>query len=211
MATIYASAPATALAPSTRSPVALVTGLAALGIGFAILLGGAVWPNSAPHPLVVTTEAVIRSAAVPDAVGQDAAWATGGSRLPSTSASTDRHAIANTTHHHRNAEQMASVRSGLDILGGSPRTSSCLTTDLERSTRAESAHPASIPLQRDPREALMTLAAVQHGGPGTWSGSCLMRRLSLLDPVQADSDDRIGNALVALLPVPSPRRLTGPR
>ena len=116
-----------------------------------------------------------------------------------------------TMHHHRKAGPMALVRPGIDIRGGSPRPSPCLKTDLEQGTRAESAQLATIPLRRDPREALIMLAAVQHGGPGTWSGSCLMRRLTVQDPVQADSDDRIANALAAPDFVASPQPADGPR
>jgi hypothetical protein len=88
--------------------------------------------------------------------------------------------------------------------------SACLNEELARGTRAEPAPLATILLQRDPREFLITLAAVQHGGPGTWSGPCLMRRLTVQDPGQANSDDRIANALVAVAPLAAPQRPTGP-
>jgi hypothetical protein len=68
----------------------------------------------------------------------------------------------------------------------------------------------TIPLRRDPREVLITLAAMQHDGPGIWSGPCLMRRLTVQDPGQAASDARIANALVALAPPAAPQRTTGP-
>ena len=78
--------------------------------------------------------------------------------------------------------------------------SGCLETDLGRGTRSESAHLATLPLRRDPREALMTLAAARHGGPGSWSGPCLMRRLAIPDRSRTDSDDRIATALFASAP-----------
>jgi len=97
------------------------------------------------------------------------------------------------------------------VPGRSRWPSACLEEELARGTRAESAQLATILLQRDPREFLITLAAVQHSGPGKWSGPCLMRRLTVQDPRQADSDDRIANALVALAPLAAPQRPTGPR
>jgi hypothetical protein len=96
------------------------------------------------------------------------------------------------------------------VPGRSRGPSACLNEEFARGTRAESAQLATILLQRDPREFLITLAAVQHGGPGTWSGPCLMRRLTVQDPGQANSDDRIANALVALAPLAAPQRPTGP-
>jgi hypothetical protein len=37
-----------------------------------------------------------------------------------------------------------------------------------------------------------------------------MRRLTVQDPGQANSDDRIANALVAVAPLAAPQRPTGP-
>jgi hypothetical protein len=55
----------------------------------------------------------------------------------------------------------------------------------------------SDPHHEDPRAVLLQLAAAHHGRGGTCSGSCLMRRLTIQDPGQVDSDDRIANALFA--------------
>ena len=115
------------------------------------------------------------------------------------------------THDDLAAGQTSAVHPDPVIRAGSPRLSPCVKIDDERGTRAESAQLATIQLKRDPREVLITLVAAQHGGPGIWSGPCLMRRLTVQDPGQTDSDDRIANALVAPAPVSSPQRLTGPR
>jgi hypothetical protein len=212
MAAIDASAPATALDSSSRSLVALV-GLTALASGVSMLLVGVMLPALHSHPVAIIAAEANQAAAAPLAVRQDVAQVPEDSPLI---ASRDPFSVAHragpiTTHDHRNAEQSASVRPGLDLRGGSPRPSPCLKTDLERGTRAESAPLATIPLKRDPREVLITLVAAQHGGPGTWSGPCLMRRLTVQDPGHVDSDDRIANALVAPAPVSSPQRRTGPR
>jgi hypothetical protein len=214
MTAIHASAPTTALDRSRRSPAMLVVGLVACVCGFAVLVASAVLPGLTPHPGAIPAAAANQPAAAPTAVRHDAARIIDDPRrLPATSdpAPTTRRAGPITTHDHYNAELIASERPGLDTRGGSPRPSLCLEVDLGRGTRAESAHLATLPLQRDPREALLTLAAAQHGGPGSWSGSCLMRRLSLQEPMRADSDDRISNALVAPAPTAPPQRLTGPR
>jgi hypothetical protein len=214
MTAIRASTPATALDPYSRSPVAFVLGLVAFISGFTVIVAGAVLPDLTSHPVAVLATAANQAAAAPIAVRQDVARVPEDPHLlPASSdpSSTTRRSGLITTQDHRNAEQIAPVRPGPDIRGQSPRLSPCLKSNLERGTRAESAHLATIPLRRDPREALITLAAEQHGGPGPWSGSCLMRRLTVQDPGQADSDDRIANALVAPAPVSSPQRLTGPR
>jgi hypothetical protein len=214
MTAIRPLAPATALDPYSRSPVAFVLGLVAFISGFTVIVAGAVLPDLTSHPFAVLTTAANQAATASIAVRQDAVRVTEDPHLlPASSdlGSAARQAGPIRTQTHRNAEQIAPVRLGLDIRGGVSRPSPCLKSDLERGTRAESAHLATIPLQRDPREALITLAAEQHGGPGSWSGSCLMRRLTVQDPGQADSDDRIANALVAPAPVASPQRLTGPR
>ena len=214
MTAIDASAPVTALDPNSRYPVMLVVGLVAFIFGFTVLVAGAVLPDLTSHPVTVLATAANQAATAPIAVRQDIARVPENPHLlPASrdSGSTARRTGPIMTQDHRNAEQIAPVRSGHDIRGRSPRPSPCLETDLERGTRAESAHLATIPLQRDPREALLVLAAAQHGGPGSWSGSCLMRRLTGQDPGQAASDDRITNALIAPAPMASPRRLTGPR
>ena len=115
------------------------------------------------------------------------------------------------THDDLAAGQISAVHPDPDIRAESPRLSPCLKIDDERGTRAESAQLATIPLKRDPREVLITLVAAQHGGPGIWSGPCLMRRLTLQDPGQADSDDRFANALVAPAPMAPLQQPTGPR
>jgi hypothetical protein len=214
MTSIHASAPATALNPSRRSPAMLVVGLVACISSFAMLVAGVALPNLIPYPGAVPAPAANQPAAALTTVRQDAGGATEDPRLLPASGTPDSTAHRFgpiTTYDHRNAEPIALGRPGLDPRRVTMRPSHCLNVDLGRGTAAESTHLATLPLQRDPREALLTLAAAQHGGPGLWSGSCLMRRLSLLEPMRADSDDRIANALVTPATATPPQRPIGPR
>jgi hypothetical protein len=214
MTATRASAQPTRLDRNSRSLAAFVLGLVAFISGFTMLFIGAAPPDLQSHPIAVLAAAANRMDPAPAFKPLDAARAAGGPRLL-TASSEPRSAVrsggATMTHDVLAAGQISAVHPDLDIRGQSPRLSPCLKTDLERGTRAESSHLATLPLRRDPREALITLAAAQHGGPGSWSGPCLMRRLTVQDPVQADSDDRIANALVAPTPVTSLQQLTGPR
>jgi hypothetical protein len=214
MTATRASAQPTTVDRNNRSLAAFVLGLVAFISGFTMLFIGAVPPDLQSHPVAVLAAAANRVDPAPVFSPLDAARAAGGPRLL-TASNEPRSAVrgggATMTHDDLAAGQISAVHPDPDIRAGSPRPSPCLKTDLELGTRAESAQLATIPLQRDPREALIMLAAAQHGGPGIWSGPCLMRRLTVQDSVQADSDDRIANALVAPAPVASPQRLTGPR
>src|SRR5215212_12005471 len=150
MATIYASASATARAPSARSPVALITGLAALGIGFAMLLGAAVQPNSESHSVMVRAEAANRPATGQDAVGQDTARANEDWRLLRASraiAFAGRRGVPITMHDPFEAEQVGPVRPDADSHMRTAAPSGCLESELARGARAESAQLATIPLR----------------------------------------------------------------
>ena len=112
---------------------------------------------------------------------------------------------------HLGAERIGPVHPDADDRTRTGVASLCLETELARGTRSEVPQLATIPLRGEPREALMELAAAQHGGGGTWSGPCLMRRHAIQDSGQVDSDDRIANALVAPTPIAATQRVSGPR
>ena len=214
MTAIRASAPATALDPNSCYPVMFVVGLMAFISGFTVLVAGAVLPDLTTHPAAVLTTAANQAAAAPIAVRHDVARVTEDPHLPTASSDpgfTARRAGPITTQDHRKAEQSVPALPGPVIQGRSHRSSACLESEITRGTRSESAHLTTLSPRRDRRDALMTLSAAQHGGPGTWSGPCLMRRLTFQDPGQADSDDRLAAALAAPAPMPPPPRLTGPR
>lgn len=214
MTAILSPAPATPLGFSRRSPAMLVVGLVACVSGFAMLAAGAAPLMLTPRPGAVSAATANQPSTAPTSVRHDAVRNIDAPRrLPPSNHPTSaaRRPGPITTHDRRNAELIALVRPGLDIRGGLLRPSPCREADLGPGTRAESAEPSTLPLQRHPREALLALSAAQHGGPGVWSGSCLLRRLSRLDPIRADSDDRIANALVAAAPTAPSQRLTGPR
>ena len=213
MAAIYASASATASDSSSRSLRTLVVGLTALASGVGMLLVSVELPALPSRPVAIIAAAANRMDPAPVVNPQDVARAPGSPRLLTASNGPSfvvRSAGATMTDDNLAAGQISAVRLDPDIRAGSPRPSPCLEIDHEQGTRAEPAPVVTIPLRRDPREVLITLAAMQHGGPGIWSGPCLMRRLIVQDPGQAASDARITNALVALAPPAAPQRTTGP-
>jgi hypothetical protein len=214
MTATRASSQLTRLGRNSRSTAAFVLGLVAFISGFAMLFIGAVLPDLQSHPVAVLAAAANRVDPAPVFNPQVVARAAGGPRLLAASSeprSAVRSGEATMTYDDLAAGQIFAVHPDPDIRAGSPRLSPCVKIDDERGTRAESAHLATIPLKWDPREVLIALVAAQHGGPGIWSGPCLMRRLTVQDPSQAASDDRIANAVVAPTPMAPLQRLTGPR
>ncbi len=83
--------------------------------------------------------------------------------------------------------------------GRSRRPANCLGADLAAGRRAESAHLATVALQKpgecgDLREALMVMAAAHYRGMGMSIWRCLLTVSSCHGPGRVTSDDRIANA-----------------
>lgn len=154
MATIFAPAPANRSHLSNHLCISLIGGLAALVIGVAVLLAGAVLPAFPSHPVMGSAEAAIRSAAAPGDAG---------------------HGVAGMP---RSPGHFLSIVDRLPAAHPSPapptphRTAADVGTALGRGTRAESAYLTTIvlnPVGRDVRWDLMEMASAQRHG---WAVRC---------------------------------------
>ena len=168
MAAIFAPPTATTSDPSTRSSVALVSGLVAFFIGFFALVAGAVLPNPRSHPGAVLAAAANRVAPGPIAGRQDSAWVTGDAVLSSaSSANGSSELIAMDDHLPSEHHPLRPSADGQKHAVSASRWEGEIHADIDRARRtgAGSADSATMSLSHDLRVELAAMAAEQHRWP----------------------------------------------